>query len=108
MRCSENILNILPAVISLHILLENILSITDSVVDVEQFKNYRPVSNILFLSKLLERCVASRQEKHTKDNYLESYHQYGYKKGHSTEMLLIKIVDSLLTAFDKKLATVLL
>ena len=83
-----------------------LLKETDSVVDVEQFKNYRPVSNVMFLSKLIERCVASRLEKHTKDNNLESKHQYGYRKGHSTEMLLVKIVDTLLTAFDNKLATV--
>ena len=43
----------------------------DSVVDVEQFKNYRPVSNLMFLSKLIERCVASRLEKHMKYNNLE-------------------------------------
>ena len=33
---------------------------------------------------------------------------YGYKEGHSTELLLLKVVDELLTAFDKKKATVLL
>ena len=85
-----------------------LLKETYSVVDDEQFKNYRPVSNLMFLSKLIERCVTSRLEKHMKDNNLQSKHQYGYRKGHSTEMLLVKIVDSLLTAFDKKLATVLL
>ena len=85
-----------------------LLKEADEHVDTELYKNYRPVSNLIFLSKLIERCVASRLEKHMKENDLESKHQYGYKKGHSTEMLLIKIVDSLLIAFDKKLATILL
>ena len=80
----------------------------DEFIDYVIFKNYRPVSNLLFLSKLIERCVASRLNKHIIDNNLESRHQYGYKKGHSTEMLLTKVVDNLLAAFDKKLATVLL
>ena len=80
----------------------------DDFIDSEIFKNYRPVSNLTFLSKLIERCVASRLDKHMKDNHLESKHQYGYKKGHSTEMLLVNVVDNLLTAFDNKFATVLL
>ena len=80
----------------------------DDLVDVEIFKNYRPVSNLMFLSKLIEGCVASRLDKHMKDNNLDSKHQFGYKKGHSTEMLLVNVVDSLLTAFDNKYATVLL
>ena len=80
----------------------------DDLVDVEIFKNYCPVSNLMFLSKLIERCVASRLDKHMKDNNLDSKHQFGYKKGHSTEMLLVNVVDSLLTAFDNKYATVLL
>ena len=85
-----------------------LLKEADDHVDIELYKNDRPVSNLMFLSKLIERCVAPRLEKHIKENKLDSKHQYGYKKGHSTEMLLINIVDSLLTAFDKKLATVLL
>ena len=79
----------------------------DDLVDVEIFKNYRPVSNLMFLSKLIERCVASRLGKHM-DNNLDSKHQFGYKKGHSMVMLLVNVVDSLLTAFDNKYATVLL
>ena len=80
----------------------------DDYVDTEVYKNYRPVSNLVFLGKLIERCVASRLENHMISNKLESAHQYGYKKAHSTEMLLVHVMDSLLTAFDKKYATVLL
>ena len=52
--------------------------------------------------------VATRLKHHMKDNKLESKNAYGYKEGHSTELLLVKVVDGLLTAFDKKKATVLL
>ena len=34
-------------------------------VDPEILENYRPISNLTFLSKLIERCVASRLDKHT-------------------------------------------
>jgi hypothetical protein len=80
----------------------------DDILDSELYKNYRPVSNLIFLSKLVERCVASRLENHMKTNSLESKHEYAYKKFHSTELLLVNVVDSLLSAFDQKLATVLL
>ena len=85
-----------------------LLKEADEALDPEIFKNYRPVSNLVFLSKLIERCVASRLKKHVKENNLESPNAYGYKDGQSTELLLVKVVDGLLTAFDKKHATVLL
>ena len=85
-----------------------LLKEADEVLDPENFKNFRPVSNLVFLSKLIERCVASRLKNHLKENKLESPNAFGYKEGHSTELLLIKVVDGLLTAFDKKTATVLL
>ena len=85
-----------------------LLKEADGVVDVEVFKNFRPVSNLVFISKLIERCVATRLKQHMKDNKLDSKNAYGYKERHSTELLLVKVVDGLLTAFDKKKATVLL
>jgi hypothetical protein len=85
-----------------------LLKEADEALDPEIFKNFRPVSNLVFLSKLIERCVATRLKNHVKENKLESPNAYGYKDGHSTELLLVKVVDGLLTAFDKKTATVLL
>ena len=42
------------------------------------------------------------------ENNLHSPNQFGYKKGHSTEMLLLHLNDTFLSAFDNKCATVLL
>ena len=80
----------------------------DELVDTEVLKNYRPVSNLLFLSKLIERVVAIRLESHMNTNNLHSDKQYGYKKGHSTEMLLIKVVNDLFIACDKNTNSVLM
>ena len=41
-------------------------------------------------------------------NDLHIPNQYGYKKGHSTESILLKITNDILIASDKKTATVLL
>ena len=85
-----------------------LLKSLDAITDSNIFKNYRPVSNLVFLSKLIERCVASRLDEHLAANNLEDCHQFGYKKGHSTELLLTKVLDKILLAFDNKLASSLL
>ena len=66
-----------------------LLKEADGIVDPELYPNFRPVSNLIFLSKLIERCVAVRLDKHMKDNFLHSKHAYGYKSGHPAEMLLL-------------------
>ena len=76
--------------------------------DHNDLKNYRPVSNLPFLSKLIERVVLKRLDKHMLENDLHIENQSGYKKGHSTETLLIKITNDLLIASDKDTASVLL
>ena len=42
------------------------------------------------------------------ENKLYSFYQHGYKKGHSTETLLLKVVNDLLIACDQQKPTVLL
>ena len=80
----------------------------DEMIDKDVLKNYRPVSNLTFLSKLIERVVAVRLESHMHNFGLRSNKQFGYKKNHSTEVLLLKIMNNLLASCDKKVPTVLL
>ena len=76
--------------------------------DTDAHKNFRPVSNLQFLGKLIERVVLKRLNSHLTQNNLHVNNQYGYKKGHSTESILVKISNDILIASDKKTATVLL
>ena len=76
--------------------------------DHESLKSFRLVSNLEFLSKLIERAVLKRLNSHMVKNDLNIGNQSGYKKGHSTETLLIKITNDLLIASDKDTASVLL
>ena len=104
----------------------------DSLIDADVLKNYRPVSNLVFLGKLIERVVAIRileshmvernlhsnkqygctkdhsTESHMVERNLHSNKQYGCKKDHSTEMLLLKIVDELLMECDNNNPTLIL
>ena len=76
--------------------------------DPNTLKNYRPVSNLAFLGKLVERVVQRRLEDHLTRNNLHIPQQSGYKKGFSTETLLIRIVNDLLIASDEGKGTVLM
>ena len=80
----------------------------DEIMDKDQYKNYRPVSNLLFLEKLIERVVADRLNKYMLTNNLNCDKEYGYKENHSTEVLLIKVVNDLLMACDEKQPTIVL
>ena len=55
------------------------------IIDCEIFKNYRPVSNLYFISKLLERIVGVQLVEHLKTNNLYDIFQTAYRQLHSTE-----------------------
>ena len=57
--------------------------------DSESFKNYRPVSNLPFLSKVIEKVMACRLLEHMEENHLLDTLQSAYKKAHSTETALL-------------------
>ena len=72
------------------------------------FKNYRPVSNLTFIGKLIERVVLKRLNQHLTDNNLNIDNQSAYKQNNSTETLLIRITNDILIASDKKSAVVVM
>ena len=74
----------------------------DSTIDSEAYNNYRPVTNLVILSKLIERVVGDQMDRHMDDNGLHSPNHYAYKPHHSTEMLLTKVSNDLLLSCDKK------
>lgn len=76
--------------------------------DKEQLKNYRPVSNLPFLSKVLEKVVLSQLLSHLQSNNLSNPFQSAYRTGHSTETVLLRVVNDILTALDNDKLSVLL
>ena len=65
------------------------------------FNNYRPISNLPFLSKLLEKVIADQLSLHRKKHKLEEQFQSAYKQHHSTESALLKISNDILLELDK-------
>lgn len=70
--------------------------------DCEIFKNYRPVSNLTYTSKLTEKVVADRVESHTVTNGLHELMQSAYKQHHSVETALTRVQNDILLALDNK------
>jgi len=66
--------------------------------------NYRPVSNLCFIFKVLEKVVESQIKEHILVNNLVDPFQSAYSKHYSTETALLKILDILQTVDSKQAA----
>jgi len=69
--------------------------------DASDLKNYRPVSNLSFLPKLLEKVVQVRLQAFLDENDLMPCAQSAYRKYHSTETAVANVYNDLLLAADQ-------
>ena len=69
--------------------------------DPQVLKNYRPVSNLSFLSKLIDKVISSRILTHIADNDLIDKFQSEYSYGHSTETVLLRVYSDIVTMVGK-------
>ena len=78
-----------------------------SSLDQNTLKNYRPVSNLSFLSKVLEKIVLNQLFSYLNSHNLLSHNQSAYRPAHSTETALLKVTNDILLALDKGDITIL-
>ena len=71
------------------------------------FKNFRPVSNLSYISKLSERAGAEQFLEHLTANNLDSQLQTAYKQQHSKETALLKVKNDILMSIDEQHVTLL-
>jgi hypothetical protein len=69
--------------------------------------NYRPVSNLSFISKILEKVVDSQLSEFMSAHNLYEKHQSAYRPGHSTETALLRVQNDILHALDMQQGTIL-
>lgn len=75
--------------------------------DADERKNYRPISNLTFMSKLVERTVASRLTSYLNEHGLMPQLQSAYRRHHSTETALLKVLSDIFAAIDCQQVTLL-
>jgi Reverse transcriptase (RNA-dependent DNA polymerase)/Endonuclease-reverse transcriptase len=68
----------------------------------EDLASYRPISNLSFISKILERIIHTRITTHLDAFPSTCPFQSAYRKFHSTETALLRIQNDLLLAIDKR------
>ena len=76
--------------------------------DVDVLKNYRPISNLTYISKILEKVVHIQLNKYLLSNNMFCNLQSGYRKYHSCETAVTRIHNDVLMMIDKKENVVLL
>ena len=68
----------------------------------DDHSSYRPISNLNFISKVLERIIHNRILSHLNSFASLPSFQSAYRKFHSVETTLLKIHSDLLLASDKQ------
>ena len=76
--------------------------------DAEAKKNFRPVNDLLFMSKLVERCADEQVDSHMTSHNLHENSQFAYKQHHNTELMMLGVTDEVLRGFDENQATVII
>jgi signal recognition particle subunit SEC65 len=71
--------------------------------DSEECDNYRPISLLSSISKVLEKIVAEKLTHHLIENDLLYLHQYGFLPNRSTEQNLIQIVNYISNAINSNM-----
>ena len=56
--------------------------------------NFRPVSNLMFVSKAIEKVVATQALHYLVNNNLHEEFQSAYKQFHSTETALVRAINN--------------
>ena len=75
--------------------------------DVKLPTNYRPISNLNNISKVLERLFLNRFQSHVVRSPNYNSYQSAYRKNHSTETALTATMDYIYRAADRSESTVL-
>ena len=70
--------------------------------DQTKIKNYRPISLLPGISKILEKIVYKRLFSFLNDNDILIPNQFGFRKNHSTDYAIIQLCDKIIEALTKK------
>ena len=73
-----------------------------------EYSNFQPISNLKFVSKIIEEAIAVQVKNYITVNDLDESLQSAYKHLHSTETALLKVQNDILCAIDDNKCVALL
>ena len=76
--------------------------------DQDQVVNYRPISLLITISKILEKIIYPRVYKFLEKENILFKSQYGFRSKHTCEQAIIELTGKLLQAKEQRLESVAL
>ena len=75
-------------------------SLKKSTLDRNELNSYRPISNLTFVGKLIEKVVCNQLIQHMESNRLLDPFQSAYRPKHSVESALVKVKNDIMFALN--------
>src|SRR6218665_1095959 len=75
--------------------------------DLKDPSNFQPISNVSFLSKIIQKIVSQQITSYLSTNDLLPKYQSGFRRGHSAETLLLRLLSDCYGAIDGGRVTLL-
>ena len=66
-----------------------------------EIKNYRPISNLPFMSKVIEKLILTQLTRYLTANGLFPKFQSGFRRYHSTETAVLRVLSNIYSAIDQ-------
>ena len=82
-------------------------SIKKPTLDKEAYSSYRPITNTAFVSKLLERVAFTQFMSYVTEHELIAKFQSAYRRFHSTETSMVRVLNDILLTIDSRQVAVL-
>lgn len=101
-------LNILKSILILLFFQGSIVIVLNKVPSPSCLNDFRPISLLCFLSKVLERLVHDQIASFVESQGLMGGHQAGFRAGHVTQTALLKLTDDIREGMDRRQVTALL
>ena len=85
--------------------LSTIVPLQNKVGNDTSLANYRPVYNLPFLSKIVEKAILNQLQSHIDEHQLLTSRLCAYRSGYSTESVILKITNDVLHSMDLQCVT---